>query len=115
MIEGLQLKIEHTELKRLLESRAEHHRTRAATKEAELPNLRKSYESIKAATPETVEQVSKAGNSYHVQQNPVDAMEKDIKAHKEKALVFEFFANHLFPETYSLDETALIRLELLRY
>lgn len=115
MIEGLKLKLETKELQELLMSRVEHHRSRAAKKEAELPALRDAYDRIKAATPENIQQMAKMSNSYHASEDPVGDLEKDIKDHKNKAIMFEFFATHLFPaEVYQLAESDLVRLELVK-
>lgn len=114
MIDGLRIKIESAELKTLLMTRVEYHQGRAKTKEAELPGLRESMERIKAVQPTNIAQVNKmSSNVYHVE-DAVENLERDIKNHKNKALVFEFYANHLFDETYSLTESDLQRLELVK-
>lgn len=52
---------------------------------------------------------------YHTDNNdPVGDLEADIKDHRNKSLVFAFFSTHLYEEDYNLDESALIRLEILK-
>ena len=52
-------------------------------------------------------------NSYH-SDDPVGDLEKDITEHINKALVFEFFSTHLFDDDYTLVESDLQRLEILK-
>jgi hypothetical protein len=117
MIEGLKIKVTSGELKEHLTMRAAHHRKRADDKEVELPQLRDALERIKAAPQATnISAMQKlTSNSYHV--NPDDtisALENDIRDHRNKALVFDFFAGHLFEEDYVLQENDLIRLEVIK-
>jgi len=112
MIEGLKLEIQHDELKQLLVDRAAYHRKRAAEKEAELPIIKASWEKLKTHQAESVAVINKM--SYSHSEDPTVQLESDIKEHKNKAVVFEFFANHLFHDVYSLSETDLIRLEIVK-
>lgn len=116
MIEGFKLKVTSAELKTHCETRAKHHTGRADTKEAELPKLQAAMDAIKTHAEATnVSQMTKSGisNSYHMD-DPVGDLEKDIADHRNKALVFSFFANHLFDDDYTLLESDLQRLEILK-
>lgn len=117
MIEGLKLKVPCSELKSHCEQRAEHHAGRADTKEAELPKLREAIDAIKThAEATTVGQMTKSvitSKAYHMD-DPVGDLEKDIADHRNKALVFTFFSTHLFDDDYTLTESDLQRLEILK-
>lgn len=118
LVEGFKLKVTKNELADHCRKRAEHHRKRAADKEAELPRLTEVMESLKGqgkrlAT--TISNFSKQSGGYNLDvEHPVENLEKDIQDHRNKAIVFEWFAEHLLPFDYVLDENALIRLEILK-
>lgn len=44
----------------------------------------------------------------------IDALTNDIVNHRNKALAFDFFADHLHTEDYNLSEQDLVRLEILK-
>lgn len=115
MIEGLKIRVPSAELANHLKARAEYHRGRAATKEAELPALRDAIAKVKSGTQlaENVSQMSKGG--YRMDDsNPVEGLEVDIREHRNKAVVFDYLALHLFDEDYTLQEADLIRLEIVK-
>jgi hypothetical protein len=115
MIEGFKIRVASKELRDTLLDRAEYHRNRAETKQVELPKLREAMEMIKAAPAESVAHFNKASASYAF--DPADAienLERDIKDHHNKAIVFRFFADHLFDDDYTLGEQDMIRLELVK-
>jgi hypothetical protein len=116
MIEGFKLKVTSAELKIHCSERAVYHRKRADDKEAQLPELKRSIESLEkigAATASSVSNMNKGGYAMD-RQDPVEALESDIKDHRNKALVFGWFAEHLFEEDYTLKEDDLFRLEILK-
>lgn len=116
MIEGFKLKITSEELKSHCTERAAYHRNRAKTKEEQIPKLREAMEAIKSnRNSQELAQMTKFGNlsSYHTE-DPVGDLEKDVTEHVNKSLVFEFFASHLFGEDYTLTESDLQRLEILK-
>jgi len=115
MIEGLKLKVPAAELKRHCEDRAAHHRRRADTKEQELPKLQASLEAMRPDANPTSISFSNKASQYRMDPNDaVDRLKEDIADHRRKALTFVFFAEHLFDEDYTLMETDLARLELLK-
>lgn len=115
MIEGFRLKVTSGELKAQCAARAEYHEGRAKIKETELPKLKDAMAAIQVATgqPRSVTQMSKGG--YHSDvEDPVRDLGQDIRDHRNKALVFRFFSEHLFDEDYNLKEDDLVRLEILK-
>jgi len=120
MIKGLRLRLTTEELKAHCLARAEYHTKRADTKEADLPDLRAAMEKIKAAgaanlNPQQLAHMNKVSNSYHIDSEaPVEALERDIAQHRNQALAFKFYGEHLFAEDYDLDESDLKRLQILK-
>ncbi len=118
MIDGLRIKVGHEELADHLRERAEHHRKRAAEKTAKLPKLREAMDELKAANNaagQSLGQMSKSNAIYASDPDSVvEKLEQDIKYHKNTALVFDYFASHLFPDVYNLAEADLKRLQILR-
>ena len=113
MIEGLKLKVTSAELKTHCSSRSSYHSTRANEKADKLPEIRKSLETIRGSAATTMSMMSKGG--YHLDpDDPVKDLERDIEDHRNKSLVFGFFAEHLFDEDYTLREDDLVRLEILK-
>jgi len=133
MIEGLKLNIPSKELAELVKARAHHHRGRAELKEKEqlpmlkatLPDLEKAMAVVQGhgGHGQAKDVVSKlvSNSSYAMNENPVDRLradieklEQDIRNHRNRALVFDFISTHLFDDTYSLTESDLTRLEILK-
>ncbi len=119
MIDGLRIKVGHEELADHLRERADYHRKRAADKTAKLPKLKEAMEELKAAnntTGQSAGQMSKFSNAIYSSDpdSVVEKLEQDIKYHKNTALVFDYFASHLFPDVYNLAEADLKRLQILR-
>ncbi len=113
MVDGFKLRISSHELAEHCTNRAKYHRRRASEKEAELPKLREAITAIKSHAPAVGISNMTKGSSYR-SDDPVGDLEHDINEHKNKAIVFDFFASHLFEEDYTLDEGDLTRLEMLR-
>ena len=113
MINGLQLKVTSQELSNHCASRAEYHRKRANEYRTELPKMKDSLEALKkqGLTPPTVSYMNKSGG---YDRDPIEDMEDKIREHANKALVFDFFSSHLFPEDYNLNENDLTRLEITK-
>lgn len=117
MIVGLRLKFTPEELGKHMKARAAYHRKRA---EEKLPELEKAKE-IRAALqvnidPEDVDKMSKGFSNRGNHSNADDlvtSLEDSIKTHRNKALTFDMFADHLFGEDYDLSESDLVRLEFL--
>lgn len=114
MIEGLKLKVTSRELVAHCRDRAQYHAKRASEKENSLPEIKKSFETIKGSGLATsISTMSKGG--YHCDpDDPIKDLERDISDHKNKSLVFNFFAEHFFDEDYTLREEDLRRLEILK-
>ena len=126
MIKGFRLKITKGELRTHCIERGNFHAQRAELKETkqmpELVALKEATEKVRATTSEPVDelaQMSKLSNTrgYNFQssdpQQLIDSLEADIRNHRNKALVFKFFAEHLWDEDYDLDEGDLQRLEII--
>ncbi len=116
MIEGLKLRIPSSEIAAHCRDRAAHHRKRAEEKRAEVPGIKDALDRLKVAgaqPPANVATMSKGG--YRLDsEDVVENLERDIRDHENKAMVFIYFAGRLFDEDYTLDETDLQRLEILR-
>ena len=113
MIEGFKLKVTSYELKIHCEARSAYHASRAVQKEEKLPELKKSLETLGNVSPQSLSNMSKGGYNFS-QHEPIKDLEQDITEHKNKSLVFAFFASHLFDEDYTLREDDLQRLEILK-
>lgn len=118
MIEGFKLKITSAELVKHCLERAEYHNGRGKKKEADLPALKEACDKIKAGgslAAESLARMSGKSGAYHMDASDVvEDLEKDIRDHYNKALVFKFFSEHLFEEDYVLQEADLVRLEVLK-
>jgi hypothetical protein len=114
MIDGFKIKITSSELKKHCQEKSAYHSKRAEEKNQELPTIKDALEKIKTIGPaQSVSHMNKG--SYHLDPgDAVEQLETDIRDHHNKSLVFAFFAEHLFDEDYVLDETALIRLEIIK-
>lgn len=115
MIEGLKLRVTSAEIRKHCLERAEYHTKRAGDKEVELPAIKDAFDKIKAGGTTAVQVLAHMNKSgYHSDPTDViDSLEKDIKDHRNKTLVFKFFGEHLFDEDYTLMETDLQRLEIV--
>lgn len=116
VISGLKLKVTSKEIQSHCTQRATYHRKRSAEKLAELPKIKEAMETIKSGgKATTVSNMGKSAANYHVDPDSVvEDLEKDVRDHDNKALVFDFFTGHLFDEDYTLEEGDLIRLEILK-
>jgi len=117
MIEGLKIRITSEELQKHCQERSKYHTDRAAQKQGELPGLKEALDKIKASGMKAAESMASMGGkgSYHLDtSDPIEDLEKDIRDHQNKAIVFSFFAGHLFDEVYVLQEADLTRLEILK-
>lgn len=116
MITGFKLRVTSKELREHCQGRSVYHSTRAEEKESKLPGLKEAMNTLEAVGTSPQKLSNMGGkSSYHMDsEDPVDALEKDIRDHRNKSLVFRFFGDHLFDEDYTLDENDLNRLEILK-
>lgn len=118
MIEGLKIRVTSKELNAHMTARADYHATRADTKEHELPGIKDAMAKLKSGlNPEAVAVMNKTGMSSGYNLDPegtVEALERDIRDHRNKALAFRYLGDHLFDEDYNLSEADLKRLEILK-
>lgn len=122
MIDGFKLKITAAELRKHCTERSEYHGKRADEKAAELPELQATMQKVKKVTaanlePQELAHMNKTGSYSNMPMDtdePIEQLERAIKNHRNHALVFAFFAAHLFDEDYTLLENDLRRLEILR-
>ena len=116
MVEGFKLRIDSTELADHCLARAAHHHERA---EAKIARLEEARTLAAALAPEmsaaNVATMTKTGNYYQADPRQLcENLETDIREHNNKAATFQFFAAHLFNDTYTLSESDLQRLEILK-
>jgi len=118
IVHGLLFHYSTAELAEQMRGRADYHDERAKQKEAALPELKSAVETVKANAEAAINDVTKMSkfSNYHFDAgDQVEALENDIRDHKNKALVFRTLAAHLVPDaTYELDEGSLRRLEILK-
>ncbi len=115
MIEGFKVKVGFVELTEHCLARSRYHQRRAEEKEATLPDLKKTLEMVRTSTvPSNYSNMSKGGYNLDPD-DPVTQLERDIETHRNKRLVFDFFASHLFNDDYTLEKDDLVKLEILRY
>lgn len=115
MVDGFKLRMTSKELRIHCETRSQYHATRADEKTAGLPKLRESLETIKnnGITTTSVSTMNKGG--YHLNtDDPIESLERDINDHRNKAILFKFFSEHLFDDDYILKEEDLARLEIIK-
>lgn len=117
MIKGFRVKVTSAELQTHLVARAAYHRGEAAKSEKELPELKATAVRLNATVPAT----TVSGKGYNYSNAPgtdvesaIEQLEADIKSRLGKALAFDYLSTHLFDEDYDLDESDLIRLEILK-
>lgn len=95
MIEGLQVEMSSEYLVKHLNTRGKYHKDRSSWYAGQVRNL-----SSGGLMPEAVSV------------DPINAMERKKKEHKDKAGYFYLLAEHIIPnETYRLTDTDLARLE----
>lgn len=112
---GIRVRMTAGELAGHLKSRAEHHRQRAATKKAEVPELERVLKAIKPKDGDGQTAATKVvTNSYHMQEDQVEALQRDIRDHEVKAFNFDWLAAHLFDVDYCLDQNDLAKLEITK-
>ena len=115
LIEGLRIRVTSEELATHLRARADYHSERAEQKQQELPALRASVDAIMSSP--NAENVARMSGKSGYNFNPHDAvenLERDIRDHRNKALAFRYFADHLFTQDYDLGEEDLQRIEILK-
>lgn len=114
MIEGLKFNVSPDEIRKHCVARSTYHRRRSSEKGRQLPKLREALELVKASpSPDAISHMNKGG--YHLNpESAVENLESDIREHDNKALVFDFFADHVFDDDYTLEENDLQRLEILK-
>jgi hypothetical protein len=117
MIKGLRLRVTCAELKEHCLARSGYHAKRAVEKELTLPELKAALEAVKGQKhmemAAAMSVMNKGGYRLNTE-SPVEDLEADIVNHRNKALVFQFFASHLFDADYDLEESDLQRLEILK-
>src|ERR1043166_6517942 len=96
MISGIKIDLSSLELQDLLNERVQYH-------EAKITQYQKQAEGLRG--------VGKAeGQSF----DPEEQVQRKVEDHRHRFALFTFPRDHLIPnETYRLEETDLIRLELL--
>jgi hypothetical protein len=120
IVKGLRYHYTTDQLREQMLGRAKHHELRAEQKEKALPELKRAVETVKAnaQTQENTElamMIKTSANYHFAGGNQVEALETDIRDHRNKALVFKTLADHLVPHaTYDLDENDLRRLEIVK-
>ena len=120
IVQGLRYHYTTEQLKEQMLGRAKHHDSRADQKEKALPELKRAVDTVKsnAQTQENTEvtMMLKAHSNYHFAGgDQVEALEADIRDHRNRAIVFRTLADHLVPyATYDLDENDLRRLEIVK-
>lgn len=118
IVKGLRYHYTTDQLREQMLGRAKHHDGRADQKEKALPELKKAIDTVKAnavTNPETVAAMSKFSNYQFSTGDQVEALENDIRDHRNKALVFRTLADHLVQHAiYDLDEGDLRRLEIVK-
>ena len=116
IVKGLLFHYTTKELSTMMNARADYHDQRANTKESTLPDLRKALETVKANTPANdVAQMTKFLGNDRFNSKQDEALENEIRDHRNKALVFRTLAKHLVPDaTYELYEDDLRRLEIVK-
>ena len=116
VVPGVKVRMTAAELATHRRARAEHHRGRAAAKAKEKPELKRVLDAIKPKPDESasVAMSKVVSNSYHMQEDQVEALERDIRDHEAKAFNFDWLAGHLFDVAYCLDQADLTRLEITK-
>jgi len=111
MIKGLRLKITSKELKDHCLERAKYHVSRAD----------KSRQEKKKALQDLREALEKVKGQKHLEMatavllhGQIESLERDIREHNNKVLVFRYYAEHLFDEDYDLEESDLVKLEIFK-
>jgi hypothetical protein len=113
MIVGFKIRMTSAEIHDHCRERASYHRRRADEKAAEVPKIRESMERLKAQGLAPAQLTHMTKSNYR-SDDPAADLEADVREHRNKALVFDFFAGHLFDEDYTLERDDLVRLEILK-
>ena len=105
MIRGLQLDVSAEELMERLGGRIAHHRSRAASYEAQLGKLAE----VETDPDEEDDPIRALRHG-----SPRDSLERKLREHRDRAAFLTFLCGHVVPtETYRLDESDLRTLEIV--
>ena len=105
MIQGLRLDVPAEELMERLEGRIAHHRSRAASYEAQLGKLAK----VETDADDEDDPIRALRHG-----SPRDGLERKLREHRDRAAFLTFLREHVVPkETYRLDESDLRTLEIV--
>lgn len=115
MIEGFKLKVSSEELKKHCMDRSEYHSRRASEKQATLPDLQRSLDTLKSGKRADPTNAGWRGTSqYRLDpDDPIKELQQDIAEHHNKSLIFQFYSQHLFDDDYCLERQDLDRLEIV--
>lgn len=114
MIEGLRLRVTSDELRSHMIARAQYHRSRADTKEGELPKLEEALRTISHQPQSALISNMSKGSYGFDPESQLDSLKADIQSHRNHTAAFEWMAGHLFAEDYNLQESDLKRLQILK-
>lgn len=102
MIEGLQIDVKGSELKKMLEDRLKYHKDKSKALQGNLEKLADIEKTMDAEA----EAIGKFSNA-----SPRGSLESTIKKHKDQSIYFKFMADHVVvDETYRLTEADLYKL-----
>lgn len=108
-IKELRLVITSSELKELVEGRAEYHAGRVELLKAEVTRMGELLDDMD-------EEASLAGKFSNSGGSAVNSLKSKLKKHRDQATYFTFFAAHIVPnETYELTQDDLATLEVVEY
>lgn len=116
IVHGLLVRITTAELRTHLRARAEYHTGRAAQKEESIPQLQKAADAVRPEQATRIEDLYKnSGHSGFGPDQVIRDVTESVRDHRNKALMFLFLADHLFPgAVYCLGTADLIRLEVMK-
>lgn len=113
MVKGLRIKVSSNELKTALLEKAAYHGTRRDEKQVQLPQLKSILEKVRSGAAVSQAQLAK-NSTYGFNEDAVERLETDIANHNNKAIAFTYLAEHLYDDDYDLDESDLVRLDILK-
>jgi hypothetical protein len=115
MINGLKFQFTSDELRAGLHDRAARHEAEASKKEADLPELKSIVEKLhQGAPPATLLGSNAVYLNALSSQNPVGALEEEIRIGRRRARNLRLMADHVAQDTYELTTHELREIELIR-
>jgi hypothetical protein len=97
MVNGLQVDVQSSELKKIIQSRIDYHTERAALYEAKANEIRKSLEGVEENT------IGKVSNG-----SPTQNLDDKAREHKDKLVHFKFMLEHVIvDDVYRLSQSDL--------